>query len=406
MRITNGENRFITLDYKFSGVAISGHELSIMDTAFVWDQHFVTGLAAVDEQHHVLVDLFNALTQGLFSQCSDREVVLADTYARLLAYTELHFEEEEALMAEYGLDPRHVESHCMMHRQFVEQVVMLWAQRTTMTDPATTLVGFLTSWLGLHILGIDQSMARQIQSIVEGMSPADAYEKERGNHDNGTQALLKMIGKLYTALTAQNAQLALANQTLEARVMRRTRALEQANARLRALSNTDALLGIANRAYFNERLEQTCAVARRSGNPVGMVLIDVDYFKRYNDFYGHVQGDACLQAVVKALQSCVHRETDLLARYGGEEFAVILPETGMNGAWEVARRMVLAVQAMGWTHENSPIASVVTISAGVCSLKPAAEGAKRLVREADVALYRAKGAGRNCVKAAGQFAST
>lgn len=369
-----------------------------MDTAFVWDQHFVTDLETVDEQHHALVDLFNELSRGLFSKRSDREVVLADTYARLLSYTEHHFQEEEALMTQHGVDARHVASHRMMHQQFVEQVIMLWAQRTTMTDPATTLVGFLTSWLGLHILGIDQSMARQVKSIREGMDPADAYDKERGSHDNGTQALLKMIGKLYTALTAQNAQLAIANQTLEARVARRTRELEVANARLKALSNTDALLGIANRAHFNERLEHTCALARRSGRPVGMVLIDVDYFKPYNDRYGHLQGDACLQAVAQAIQGCAHRETDVVARYGGEELAVILPDTDMAGAVAVAQRMVQAVQALGLVHEDSPVAQVVTISAGVFSQVPTGAGAKLLLREADDALYRAKSAGRNCVK--------
>lgn len=377
-----------------------------MDTTFVWDQHFVTDLASVDEQHHALVDLFNELSQGLFSKRSDREVVLADTYARLLSYTDHHFQEEEALMVGYAVDPRHVESHRSMHQQFVEQVIMLWAQRTTMTDPATTLVGFLTSWLGLHILGIDQSMARQIKSIEEGMLPADAYDKERGNHDNGTQALLKMIGKLYTALTAQNAQLALANQNLEARVARRTRELEDANARLKALSCTDALLGIANRAHFNERLEQACAIARRSGRPVGMVLIDVDYFKRYNDRYGHVQGDACLQEVVKAIQSCAHRETDLVARYGGEEFAVILPDSSMDGAFAVAQRMVQAVHALNLGHESSQTAKVVTISAGVFSQIPTGDGAKLLIRQADEALYRAKAAGRNCAMRSEAYSAT
>ena len=367
-----------------------------MDTTFVWDQHFVTDLQPVDEQHHALVDLFNELSHGLFSKRSDREVVLADTYARLLSYTEHHFQEEEELMASFAVDPRHVESHRSMHQQFVEQVIMLWAQRTTMADPATTLVGFLTSWLGLHILGIDQSMARQIKSIQEGMSPAEAYDKERGSHDNGTQALLKMIGKLYTALSAQNAQLALANQTLEARVARRTRELEDANIRLKALSNTDALLGIANRAHFNERLEQTCAIARRSRRPVGMVLIDVDYFKRYNDRYGHVQGDTCLQAVAKAVQACVHRETDLVARYGGEEFAVILPDTDIGGTLAVAQRMVEAVRALELVHEGSQTARVVTISAGVHSQIPTGAGAKMLVSKVDEALYRAKSVGRNC----------
>jgi hemerythrin len=205
-----------------------------------------------------------------------------------------------------------------------------------------------------------------------------------------------MIGKLYTALSAQNAQLALANQTLEARVARRTRELEAANARLKAYSCTDALLGIANRAHFNERLEQVCAMARRSVRPVGMVLVDVDDFKRYNDRYGHLQGDACLQAVAQAIQGCVHRETDLVARYGGEEFAVILPDTDLDGAYAVAQRMVEAVRALGWVHESSQAAQVVTISAGAYSMVPTIAGAKLLLRGADEALYQAKGRGRNC----------
>ena len=366
-----------------------------MDTTFVWDEHFVTDLSTVDEQHHELVDLFNELSQGLFSKRSDRETVLADTYARLLSYTEHHFQDEEALMAKFALDPRHVESHRMMHQQFIEQVIMLWAQRTTMRDPATTLVGFLTSWLGLHILGIDQSMARQIKLIEEGMSPAQAYDKERGNHDNGTQALLKMIGKLYTALTAQNAQLALANQTLEARVARRTRELEEANTQLKALSKTDPLLGIANRAHLNERLEQIYAIARRSRRHVGLLLIDVDYFKRYNDFYGHLQGDACLQSVVQAIQHCAHRQTDLVARYGGEEFVVILPESDLQGALSVAERMVRAVRALAIPHERSEVEKIVTISVGVASHVPSGNDAQALIRAADEAMYLAKASGRN-----------
>lgn len=366
-----------------------------MDTTFVWDEHFVTGLASVDQQHQELVSLFNELSQGLFSQRSDRETILAEIYARLLSYTEHHFQEEEALMEAYALDQRHVDSHRMMHQQFIEQIIMLWAQRTTMRDPATTLVGFLTSWLGLHVLGIDQSMARQIKSIQDGALPAQAYEQERGNHDSGTQALLKMIGKLYTALTAQNAQLALANQTLEARVASRTRELEAANARLKVLTHTDRLLGIYNRSYFNDYLKQVYALGKRSQRPVGMVLIDVDCFKQYNDRYGHLQGDKCLKAVAKALKSCAQRETDVLARYGGEEFAVILPGADLGGTLAVAERMVQAVHAMGMVHENSQVAPVITISAGAASQIPGSLGASRLIQAADEALYLAKAAGRN-----------
>mgnify|MGYP000405618100 CR=1 FL=1 len=216
-----------------------------MDASFVWDDNFVTHVPAVDEQHHGLVDLFNELSNALFAQTHDREAVLADIYGRLLAYTEYHFTDEEELMAQYGLDPRHVDNHRAMHQQFIQQVTLLWSQHATMTDPGTTLVGFLTSWLSLHILGIDQSMARQISSVRQGLTPEAAFARERDIHDNGTEALLKMIGRLYTVLSTQNAQLALANQSLEERVAQRTHELETANARLRTLSRTDALLGIA-----------------------------------------------------------------------------------------------------------------------------------------------------------------
>lgn len=377
-----------------------------MDTSFVWDDGFVTGLDVVDVQHRALVDLFNELSQALFSQGSGGEELLADVYGRLIAYTAYHFREEEEMMARCGLDARHVESHRLLHQQFVEQVRMLWTQRSTIADAGTTLVDFLTSWLGLHILGIDQSMARQVASIRQGLSATEAFEREREAHDNGIQALLKMISKLYSALSVQNAQLAAANQHLEERVALRTQELEAANERLRTLSRTDALLGIANRAHFNEWLEQACALARRAQRPMGLVMIDVDHFKRYNDRYGHQQGDACLQAVAQAVFRCVRRSTDLVARYGGEELAVVLPETDAAGAAAMAQRMVREVRALSLPHADSLVEPWVTISAGVCSHVPhqeagGASASASLIARADAALYQAKRQGRNrCAAAA------
>jgi len=375
-------------------------KVSIMDNAFVWDDSFVTGFDDVDQQHHVLVDLFNELNRAMLDPSGARDGLLADVYGRLLAYTEYHFREEEELMAQYNVDVRHVQGHRSMHQQFVEQIQTLWTQRLTMTDPSATLVGFLTSWLGLHILGIDQSMARQIAAIHEGISPTKAYEIETKFHDNGTQALLRLIGKLYTALSTQNMQLALSNQNLEDRVVQRTQELEAANARLRTLSRTDALLGIANRSHFHERLEQICALALRGERPVGVIMIDVDCFKAFNDRYGHLQGDECLQKVAKALEGCLHRTSDLVARYGGEELVVLLPDTNLEGAREVARRMVQAVADLGIPHQASSTAEMVTISAGVCAQVPypskeGDSGSSGLLACADAALYRAKAQGRN-----------
>lgn len=379
--------------------------MTMLDSAFVWDDYFITKLPTVDDQHHALVDLFNELNRALFSPSVERDGMLADVYGRLLAYTEYHFSEEEALMVCFGLDERHIVMHRKMHRNFVDQLSILWAQRYTMSDPGTTLVGFLTSWLGLHILGIDQSMSRQIHLIENGVTPEQAFEEEKKIHDQGTQALLKMIGRLYNVLSMQNTQLALSNQSLEERVVQRTRELQTVNERLRTLSRTDALLGIANRAYFNERLEQACAMARRQNWPVGVVMIDVDEFKHYNDYYGHLQGDVCLQSIAHAVGTCLRRSTDLLARYGGEELVVILPDTDAASALALAERMVVAVREIALPHAASQTAAHVTISAGVCSAVPhthhdGSSASAALIGCADNALYEAKRQGRNrCVLA-------
>lgn len=378
-----------------------------MDTTFVWDDNFITELDAVDDQHHELVDLFNELSHALFRQGGDSAAVQQDVYRRLLAYTEYHFAEEEAMMVQTGLDMRHIQQHRYLHQSFVEQVMLLWQQRQHMNDPRTTLVGFLTSWLGLHILGIDQSMARQIDSIRAGMSAAQAFELERQTHDKGTQALLKTIGKLYTVLSMQNAQLAEANLHLEERVAERTTELEQANIRLEAMSRTDGLLQLANRGYFDDRLRQACAQSSRNGQPVGLVMVDVDHFKRYNDLYGHQQGDRCLQAVAGVLRESVQRASDVVARYGGEEFAILLPDTDADGATAVGLQIVANVRSLQWPHGDSSVGPWLSVSAGACSVQavrgePGHQTALQLVALADAALYRAKSAGRNgCLLADG-----
>jgi hemerythrin len=225
------------------------------------------------------------------------------------------------------------------------------------------------------------------------------------------QALLKMVGNLYHVLAQQNADLVQANRHLEERVQARTRelagandALQAANLQLRALSRTDGLLQIANRPYFDERLLDEVARARRQSQPLGLLMLDVDFFKRYNDTYGHQAGDACLQAVARAAAGALHRRTDFLARYGGEELVVLLPDTDRDGAMLIAQRVVAAVAGQAIAHAASDAASVVTLSVGVASGLPPPgpldQAAAALLAQADAALYEAKRSGRNRAVAA------
>lgn len=176
-------------------------------------------------------------------------------------------------------------------------------------------------------------------------------------------------------------------------------ALQEANQRLQVLSVIDPLTGLANRRRFFETLLEEWHRAARRREPVGLAMIDVDYFKKYNDRYGHPAGDRCLRSVAIALER-VLRDTDLVARYGGEEFICVLPGTDNEHAQRVAERGRAAVSALNTKHEDTE-AGIVTVSIGVSSLVPSSDTSPELLIElADAALYKAKQQGRNRVAAA------
>ena len=158
----------------------------------------------------------------------------------------------------------------------------------------------------------------------------------------------------------------------------------------------DGLTGVCNRRRFDERLAAEWARAMRNGAALSVVLIDVDLFKRFNDRYGHQAGDDCLHRVAGALKTGIRRPGDLAARYGGEEFVCLLPETDLAGALHLSRQLGAAVQALQIAHDDSAVATVVTVSLGVGSKSGKALGsAADLLRAADAQLYRAKAEGRN-----------
>jgi adenylate cyclase len=160
----------------------------------------------------------------------------------------------------------------------------------------------------------------------------------------------------------------------------------------------DELTRLANRRTFNEWLEREWSRSLRSQGSLALIMCDVDYFKRYNDTYGHPRGDDCLRQVADAIQQAAKRPTDLAARYGGEEFVVLLPNTDAQGALQVARAIQLQVQALQLDHVGSRVSPFVTLSMGVASLVPSADSSpERLVNAADAGLYEAKHKGRNQV---------
>jgi len=220
--------------------------------------------------------------------------------------------------------------------------------------------------------------------MLENRLSRGAFSAER------LDAVSMIAGQL--AVSLDNALL---YASLEQKVAERTAALEEANHRLELLSTTDALTGVANRRKFNEALDAEWLRARRTKQPIGLVLIDIDHFKLYNDHYGHQGGDACLQLVATTMKTGLRAGSDLIARYGGEEFVLLLPNTDLAGTLVVAERVRAAVEARREPHAQSSH-GIVSVSLGVTSFVPDGQTrATQVIELADQALYEAKRSGRN-----------
>ncbi|MDR3369878.1 GGDEF domain-containing protein [Rhodoferax sp.] len=204
------------------------------------------------------------------------------------------------------------------------------------------------------------------------------------------------------ALVTMTAQLLLHSVRHQAQllnILSTQKALRAANAQLEVLSRHDALTGLFNRRHFDEMKEAEFQRALRTGQPLSLLICDIDHFKAFNDHYGHARGDQCLRDVAQVFRNVISRSGDVLARIGGEEFAVMLPNTSEPDAWQVAERLRVAVSDLRLAHAASETGSHVTISIGLAQLLPRyGTDFEALFEAADQALYRAKSKGRDRIE--------
>ncbi len=199
----------------------------------------------------------------------------------------------------------------------------------------------------------------------------------------------ELLARIQTHLTIRSLQRELQIQKMS---------LEKANEELKRLAIIDDLTQVANRRRLEDYLQKEWKRGVRERIPLSIILCDIDFFKQYNDTYGHVVGDECLQQVAQAINQAVKRPADLVARYGGEEFMVILPNTPLEGCLKVARDIQKSVQSFRITHEASTIDQYITLSIGIANTVPESfHQPITLIKAADTALYTAKQNGRNCI---------
>ncbi|MGF1601807.1 MAG: diguanylate cyclase domain-containing protein [Thermosynechococcaceae cyanobacterium] len=238
-----------------------------------------------------------------------------------------------------------------------------------------------------------------IQALQLGAQ--DYLVKEHVNQTWLKRAIYSAIErvKLVEKIQASERQMQQLYLLLQARIKRRTHAIQKMHQQVQALktiSLIDSLTQITNRLGFDTRLEQEWIRNVANDTPLSLIMIDIDFFKQFNDTYGHLEGDHCLRQVAQCIQDGLHRPRDLVARYGGEEFGVILPETSERGASRLAERICENIRALEITHVTSPIGNRVTISLGIATTIPdVSERPQTLIRRADHALYQAKAGGRD-----------
>ncbi|NEQ43410.1 MAG: diguanylate cyclase [Leptolyngbya sp. SIOISBB] len=262
----------------------------------------------------------------------------------------------------------------------------------------TLSIGFtISQWIITLIARLSkasQAIAEQATSQDFGQGEQPIYMKSQSVRE--LEILARTFNYMAAQLKQSFAQIANVNAELEERVVTRTLELEAANRELKRSASIDGLTQISNRRHFDEFFQQTWRSLAREKLPVSLILCDVDYFKLYNDTYGHQAGDDCLKKVAQAIQTSVQRPSDLVARYGGEEFGVILPQTDLAGAVHVAEKIRAKIGDLKIPHAASAVSEFVTVSIGVgCAVPNPNSAFEILVESTDRVLYRAKAQGRD-----------
>ena len=364
-----------------------------MLSLFNWNEGFLTHIASVDEQHRQLVLLINDLSERLLSPTELNPEHFVPVRDRLFNYVGEHFADEEALMVDLKVDQRHCKPHVQAHRAFIEDALALGDIHDGLTAEKTReLVDYLINWLAYHILGMDQSMARQMHAIHAGASPSEAYDEEARLGRYSSEPLLAAMSGLFFMVSERNRELRTLNQELELRVKQRTQELEEVNRQLQSLSTQDDLTKLPNRRFAYLSLNQLWQERLRYPMPLAVLMIDADQFKAVNDNFGHATGDALICEIAQRIRSSV-RASDIVCRLGGDEFLVICPRTDFPGAAELARKIVEVSQPF---HTASGVECWSgAISIGIAEADASTSNPDELLAAADRAMYdikRQKGA--------------
>jgi diguanylate cyclase (GGDEF)-like protein/hemerythrin-like metal-binding protein len=360
---------------------------------FPWSSNFETGHKVIDEQHKILAGLLNDLASTLVGVNTVETNIAFD---KLANYANEHFTEEEDIWFEhFGDDPWFV-SHQMSHASFLPKVLELknLEGKTTITDVVEQTVKFLIRWLAFHIIDNDKRMAITVDSIIKGSPLKEAKAIADRQMSGSMRTLIETVLQMYDGMSSRTLDL------MRERNARRKAELElrDANTKLQELAVTDQLTGLYNRRYLDSAFEREVRRALRENTAITYLLIDIDYFKSFNDNYGHIEGDKALKQVGAMLNEVCRRPGDLAFRVGGEEFGILVSSNSDEDVKLFGEKIRASIEDLNIPHSYSKINKYVTVSVGAVYKRPSIEDSLvEFATIADKRLYIAKSQGRNCV---------
>lgn len=365
---------------------------------FPWNKNLETGIDAIDLQHKKLVELLNQLANSLVT--GDKLEVLK-VFDELAAYAAFHFESEEIIWRDVFGDDEWLDSHQDNHASFLPKVLSIKEadKDASLHTVVEDIVTFLIRWLAFHIIGEDQKMSFVVQSVEQGMSLAEAKVTADSKTNDSTDVLINTVLHMYDVLSSRALDLMrerTIRNKIELELTKTNKKLKEANEMLRGLSITDQLTGLFNRRHFESIFIHQLNSCKREQCYFSLIMLDIDFFKKLNDNYGHTAGDIALKKVAKELRSCCKRAEDIVFRLGGEEFGIITSFRNQDEAHAFAEKIRIQIENLNIPNQDSTVSDRLTISLGLFTEVPNnSSSMDNFLVKSDENLYKAKKSGRN-----------
>ncbi len=358
---------------------------------FPWNKNLEVGIQEIDEQHQQIVVLLNKLANLL---THEKLFHVEDAFTELAQYADFHFKCEEKIWEKYIKNDDLISSHKESHDSFLPKVLEMKERDKDKpyNEVIENILLFLIRWLAFHIVDEDKRLALIINSLNDGKNISEAIYVTDEIMSGSMRSLIDTILSMYDSLSLKAINL------IRERKRRITaeKELRIINKKLEELSVTDQLTSLYNRRYFDDIFQREIEKSKRHKTILSVLLLDIDYFKKLNDTYGHAYGDKVLISVANCLKTVCKRPTDFACRVGGEEFTIIITNEDKNCAISLVEILQKAISSLQIENKNSQVSNFLTISGGLVSKIPAQNDTiDSIMRVADERLYKAKETGRN-----------